>query len=279
MTSKRWVPVLLLASALSASTAFSQVTKYVRYSHQGTTSYGILEGEQVRELGASFLEGSRPTGKTVPLKDVRLLAPLEPSKVIAVGFNYKSHLDGRDAPAYPPLFAKLPTCIIGPEAEVVYPKGATNVHFEGELVIVIGKKASRVSKEDAGQYIFGVTAGNDISERDWQRDDLQWFRAKASDGFGPLGPAVVKGLDHNDLLLQTRVNGKVVQKQRTSDLIFDVEHIVSYISQFVTLVPGDVIYTGTPGSTSAMKPGDVVEIEIEGVGVLRNRIAASSTDR
>lgn len=279
MTSKRSLPVLLLASALSAPSASAQVTKFVRYSHQGNTSYGILEGEQVRELEGSFLEGSRPTGNTVPLKEVRLLAPLEPSKVIAVGFNYKSHLDGRDPPPYPPLFAKLPTSIIGPEAEVVYPEGATNVHFEGELVIVIGKKASRVSKEDAAQYIFGVTAGNDISERDWQRDDVQWFRAKASDGFGPLGPSVVKGLNHNDLLLQTRLNGKVVQKQRTSDLIYDVEHLVSYISQFVTLLPGDVIYTGTPGSTSAMKPGDVVEVEIEGVGVLRNRIADSSTDR
>jgi 2-keto-4-pentenoate hydratase/2-oxohepta-3-ene-1,7-dioic acid hydratase in catechol pathway len=143
---------------------------------------------------------------------------------------------------------------------------------------VIGKKASRVSKEEAPKYIFGVTAGNDVSERDWQRDDLQWFRAKASDTFGPLGPAIVTGLNHNDLLLQTRVNGKVLQKQRTSDLLFDVEDIVSYISQFVTLMPGDVIYTGTPGATSAMKPGDVVEIEIEGIGILRNKIAASSTD-
>ncbi|HEY7698755.1 MAG TPA: fumarylacetoacetate hydrolase family protein, partial [Vicinamibacteria bacterium] len=121
-------------------------------------------------------------------------------------------------------------------------------------------------------------AGNDVSERDWQRDDLQWFRAKASDTFGPLGPYMVKGLNHNDLLLQTRLNGNVMQKQRTSDLLFDVEDIVSYISQFVTLMPGDVIYTGTPGTTSPMKPGDVVEIEIEGVGILRNKIAASSTD-
>jgi len=265
--------VLFLAAVSSA-----QVTKYVRYAHEGRTSFGILEGDQIRELDQSPIEGGKPTGKTAALSSVRLLAPVAPSKVIAVGLNYKSHIGNAEPAAYPPLFAKLPTCIVGPEAEIVYPEGASNVHFEGELVIVIGKKASRVSKEEAPQYIFGVTAGNDVSERDWQRDDLQWFRAKASDTFGPLGPAIVTGLNHNDLLLQTRVNGKVLQKQRTSDLLFDVEDIVSYISQFVTLMPGDVIYTGTPGATSAMKPGDVVEIEIEGIGILRNKIAASSTD-
>jgi 2-keto-4-pentenoate hydratase/2-oxohepta-3-ene-1,7-dioic acid hydratase in catechol pathway len=264
---------------LAASTAQAQqVTKYVRYETGGKTSYGILEAEQIRELDRSPIEGGKPTGKTVALASAKLLAPVEPSKVIAVGLNYKSHLGDREPAPYPGLFAKFPTSIIGPEAEIVYPEGASNVHFEGELVIVIGKKASRVSKQDAPKYIFGVTAGNDLSERDWQRDDLQWFRAKASDNFGPLGPAIVTGLNHNDLLLQTRVNGKVLQKQRTSDLLFDVEDIVSYISQFVTLMPGDVIYTGTPGQTSAMKPGDVVEIEIEGIGILRNRIASPSTD-
>jgi 2-keto-4-pentenoate hydratase/2-oxohepta-3-ene-1,7-dioic acid hydratase in catechol pathway len=276
----RWlrcaVTSLVVLAALSAQA--QQVTKYVRYEAGGKTSYGILEAEQIRELDRSPIEGGRPTGKTAALASARLLAPVEPSKVIAVGLNYKSHLGDRKPAPYPGLFAKFPTCIIGPEAEIVYPEGASNVHFEGELVIVIGKKASRVSKQEAPNYIFGVTAGNDVSERDWQRDDLQWFRAKASDTFGPLGPAVVTGLNHNDLLLQTRLNGKVMQKQRTSDLLFDVEDIVSYVSQFVTLMPGDVIYTGTPGQTSAMRPGDVVEIEIEGIGILRNRIASATTD-
>jgi 2-keto-4-pentenoate hydratase/2-oxohepta-3-ene-1,7-dioic acid hydratase in catechol pathway len=268
----------LIALLLAAGVASAQATKYVRYSHEGRTSFGILEGDQIRELDRSPIEGGKPTGKTAALSAVRLLAPVEPSKVIAVGLNYKSHIGNAEPSKTPPLFAKLPTCIVGPEAEIVFPEGASNVHFEGELVVVIGKKASRVSKEEAAQYIFGVTAGNDVSERDWQRDDLQWFRAKASDTFGPLGPYLVTGLNHNDLLLQTRLNGKVLQKQRTSDLLFDVEDIVSFASQFVTLMPGDVIFTGTPGTTSAMKPGDVVEIEIEGVGVLRNKIAASSTD-
>jgi len=278
MKRTRSIAGLGLSVVFLAAVSSAQVTKYVRYAHEGRTSFGILEGDQIRELDQSPIEGGKPTGKTAALSSVRLLAPVAPSKVIAVGLNYKSHIGNAQPAAYPPLFAKLPTCIVGPEAEIVYPEGASNVHFEGELVIVIGKKASRVSKEEAPQYIFGVTAGNDVSERDWQRDDLQWFRAKASDTFGPLGPAIVTGLNHNDLLLQTRVNGKVLQKQRTSDLLFDVEDIVSYISQFVTLMPGDVIYTGTPGATSAMKPGDVVEIEIEGIGILRNKIAASSTD-
>jgi len=278
MKRTRSIAGLGLSVVFLAAVSSAQVTKYVRYAHEGRTSFGILEGDQIRELDRSPIEGGKPTGKTAALSAVQLLAPVAPSKVIAVGLNYKSHIGNAEPAAHPPLFAKLPTCIIGPEAEIVYPEGASNVHFEGELVIVIGKKASRVSKEEAPQYIFGVTAGNDVSERDWQRDDLQWFRAKASDTFGPLGPAIVTGLNHNDLLLQTRVNGKVLQKQRTSDLLFDVEDIVSYISQFVTLMPGDVIYTGTPGATSAMKPGDVVEIEIEGIGILRNKIAASSTD-
>ena len=278
MKRTRCIVALCSTAILFASVASAQVTKYVRYAHQGGTSFGILEGDQIRELDRSPIESGKPTGKTVALSSVRLLAPVEPSKVIAVGLNYKSHIGNAEPSKYPPLFAKLPTCIVGPEADIVYPEGASNTHFEGELVLVIGKKASRISKAEAPQYVFGVTAGNDVSERNWQRDDLQWFRAKASDTFGPLGPVMVSGLDHNNLLLQTRLNGKTMQEQRTSDLIFDVEDIVSYVSQFVTLMPGDVIYTGTPGATSPMKPGDVVEVEIEGIGILRNKIAASSTD-
>ncbi len=140
------------------------------------------------------------------------------------------------------------------------------------MVIVMGKEATRVSKEAAKDYVFGITAGNDVSERDWQKNDLQWFRAKASDTFGPLGPVIVTGLNYDDLLLQTRVNGEVVQSQRTKDLIFNVAEIVSYVSHYVTLKPGDVIYSGTPGTTKAFKPGDVIEVEVEGVGVLRNPV-------
>ena len=273
----RLLPPALAFTLLFALAAEAQVTKYVRYEASGRVSYGILDGDTIRELSGDLFAAPKPTGRTVKLAAVKLLAPCEPKKVIAVGLNYKSHLGERPAAAYPGLFAKMPTSIVGPDADIVYPEGAKNVHFEGELVVVIGKRAQKVAAADAAQYIFGVTAGNDVSERDWQKSDLQWFRAKASDTFGPLGPAIVKGLNYNDLPLQTRVNGQVVQSQRTKDLIFDVHAIVSYISQFVTLEPGDVIYTGTPGTTKAMKPGDVVEVEIEGIGVLRNKTRASQS--
>ena len=269
----------LIAAALftiSSATADAQMTRYVRYTTpSGSPTYGILEGEAIRELSGDLFQSPKPTGRTVRRADVTLLAPVVPSKVIAVGLNYKSHLGETPAAKYPGLFAKMPTSIVGPEAEIVIPPGAANVHFEGELVVIIGRRAKNVSVADAPQYVFGVTAGNDISERDWQRDDLQWFRAKAADTFGPLGPVIVQGANYGDLLLQTRVNGAVVQSQRTKDLIFDVPAIVSYISQFMTLMPGDVIYTGTPGSTKAMKPGDIVEVEIEQIGILRNRVVAS----
>ena len=251
------------------------VTRYVRYEHGGRVASGLLDGDTIRELSASPFESGHPTGAQVALGDVRLLAPCTPSKVIAVGLNYKSHLQGRPEAGHPGIFIKLPTCIVGTGADVVLPEGAGNVHYEGEMVVVIGRRAKNVPQADAHAYVFGVTCGNDISERDWQKKDLQWFRAKASDTFGPLGPAIVSGLDYRDLALQTRVNGELRQHARTSDLIFPVDEIVSFVTRFVTLEPGDVIYTGTPGTTQAMQPGDEVEVELEGVGVLRNRIAAA----
>jgi 2-keto-4-pentenoate hydratase/2-oxohepta-3-ene-1,7-dioic acid hydratase in catechol pathway len=262
--------------ALTASIGLAQVTRYIRYEVQGRASYGILDGETVRELSAAPWAGGKPTGRTTPFTGVKLLAPAEPSKVIAAGLNYKSHLGQQPAAQYVGLFAKMPTSIVGHEADIIYPADATDVHFEGELVVVISKKASKVSKADALNYVFGATVGNDVSERAWQKQDLQWFRAKAADTFGPLGPWIVTGVNYQDALLETRVNGKTLQSQRTKDLIFDIPTIVSYVSQYVTLMPGDVIYTGTPGTTSAMKPGDVVEVEIEGIGVLRNRVVKAA---
>jgi 2-keto-4-pentenoate hydratase/2-oxohepta-3-ene-1,7-dioic acid hydratase in catechol pathway len=264
--------ILVLGLFSAPLNAQPDVTRYVRYTHEGRTAYGILEGETVRELAGSLFDSPRPTGRTVRLAEVRLLAPVEPSKVIAVGLNYRSHLGNRPVAEYPGLFAKLPTAIVGPGADIVMPPDATDLHYEGEMVIVIGRKARNVAVAEALQYVFGVTAGNDVSERAWQRNDLQWFRAKASDTFGPLGPVIARGLNYDDLLVQTRVNGEVRQSERTRDMIFNVPTIVSYVSRYVTLLPGDVIYTGTPQSTKAMQPGDVVEVEVEGVGVLRNTV-------
>jgi 2-keto-4-pentenoate hydratase/2-oxohepta-3-ene-1,7-dioic acid hydratase in catechol pathway len=266
------VSVLLLLHAAAGSA--QSVTKYVRYSNGGGTSssYGILEGDAIRELRGDLFANPKPTGKRHRLADVQLLAPCEPSKVIAVGLNYKTHLGERPSAQYPGLFAKMPTSIIPTGSDIVLPADSRNTHYEGEMVIVIGKRAKNVQLADAKSYVFGVTVGNDVSERDWQRADLQWFRAKGSDTFGPLGPAIVTGLNYDDLLLQTRLNGEVVQSQRTADLIFSVREVVSYVSRYVTLMPGDVIYTGTPGTTRQIKAGDVVEVELEGVGVLRNKV-------
>jgi 2-keto-4-pentenoate hydratase/2-oxohepta-3-ene-1,7-dioic acid hydratase in catechol pathway len=216
--------------APSAALAQSRVT-YVRYDDGGGARYGILEGEAIRELQGDLFASPTPTGRRVPRASVRLLAPVVPSKVIAVGLNYRSHLGERPSATYPGLFAKLPTSIIAHDEPIVLPPDAGNTHYEGEMVVVIGKRAHRVPRETAKQYVFGVTVGNDVSERDWQRSDLQWFRAKAADTFGPLGPVLVTGLDPDDLLLQTRLNGEVVQSQRTRDLIFGVAEIVSYVSQ------------------------------------------------
>lgn len=251
------------------------MTKYVRYAHDGDESYGVLEGDIVRELDGDLFADPRPTGRSVPLARVELLVPVQPQKVIAVGLNYRSHLGERDAAAEPGLFAKFPSSLVATGQDIVLPEGSTNVHYEGELVVVIGKRARDVPVGMAAAHIFGITAGNDVSERAWQRNDLQWFRAKGSDTFGPVGPAIATGVDYADVQVQTRLNGEVRQSERTDHMIFTVDEIVSYVSRFVTLEPGDLIFTGTPGQTEAMKPGDVVEVEVEGVGVLRNTVRAA----
>jgi 2-keto-4-pentenoate hydratase/2-oxohepta-3-ene-1,7-dioic acid hydratase in catechol pathway len=267
---RAWVAIAALSFVFASASA--EVTKYVRYEKGGRTSYGILDGETVRELSSAPWMDGKATGKTSKLGEVKLLAPAEPSKILCAGLNYKSHIGQQNPAKYVGLFNKFPTSIVAHEANIVYPSDATNLHFEGELVVVIGKKAHNVSRENALDHVFGVTIGNDVSERQWQRDDLQWLRAKGADTFGPLGPWIVTGINYQDVLLETRVNGKTLQSQRTKDLIFDIPYMVSYISKYVTLMPGDVIYTGTPGTTSAMKPGDVVEVEIESIGVLRNKV-------
>ena len=269
---RQFIATACVSFICAASLTAQDITKYVRYAHEGAESYGVLKDGEIHELRGDIFETVEFTGQTVALDDARLLIPVQPSKVIAVGFNYRSHLGEREPTLYPGLFAKYPTSLIATGEKIVFPPGARNVHYEGEMVLVIGRRAKHVSREEALDYVFGVTAGNDVSERDWQANDLQWFRAKGSDTFGPLGPVLVRGLNPDDLLLQTRLNGEVRQSQRTSDLFFDSSEIVSYVSQFVTLEPGDVIYTGTPGETRGMQSGDVVEVELEGVAILRNII-------
>jgi 2-keto-4-pentenoate hydratase/2-oxohepta-3-ene-1,7-dioic acid hydratase in catechol pathway len=251
------------------------VAKYVRFRSPAGISYGILEDTAIQEISGLPFGAFTRTGAIHSISGVQLLAPCLPGKILAVGLNYRSHLGGRPQPAHPEMFYKAVTAVLDPGEPVVIPRDATDVHYEGELVVVIGKACRNVGTEAARDAIFGVTCGNDVSDRNWQHGagkDLQWWRAKGSDTFAPLGPAIVTGIDYGNLLLQTRLNGEVVQRQYTADLIFDCASIISWVSGWVTLLPGDVIYTGTPGSTRRMSPGDVVEVEIEGIGVLLNPV-------
>ena len=273
----KWGVAVLSAAVLSiASSVFAQnQTRYVRYESGGRASWGILENDTtIRELQGSVFDGAKPTGRTLKLAEVKLLPPAEPKKVIAAGLNYKSHI-GESSPAkYVGLFAKFPTSLVGHNANIIYPADATNVHYEAEICVVIGKRAQNITEAQVKEHIFGVAPCNDVSERAWQKADMQWFRAKAADTFGPIGPAVVTNVDYNKLKLIGRHNGKVVQETTTDLLIFSIDNIVSYTSRYVTLEPGDVIFTGTPGTTQAMKPGDTFEVEVPGVGVLRNTVVA-----
>lgn len=268
-----------LSTAAAAQAQKSGVTRIVRFERGGKPSYGLLEGDSIAPIvGDIFRDGPYPTARmSLPLASVKLLTPIVPPKVLAVGRNYRSHA-GENVPKRPEIFFKPTTCLIAQGEAIVVPADSKNLHYEGELVLVIGRRVHNASLEEAKAAIFGVTCGNDVSERDWQGGpdkDMQWWRAKGSDTFGPLGPAIVRGVDYSNLMLTTRLNGEVKQRQSTKDLIFDCPTIVSWISKYVTLEQGDVIYTGTPGTTSKMKPGDICEVEIENVGVLKSPLKSA----
>lgn len=254
--------------------------KFVRYQTASGASYGIVgDDDTVTAIsGTPFGEYSR--GNVAgSLESLKLLPPVEPGKIICVGLNYREHIreTNAQAPEFPMLFMKPRTTLIGQGDDIVYPKIAENVHFEGELVAVIGKRARWVDKANALDYVAGFTCANDVSARDWQRREmangfLLW--GKGFDTFCPIGPVLATGLDSTSLMLTTRVNGEVKQESSTGDLLFSVAHLVSDISRAITLEPGDVILTGTPSGVGPIKAGDVVEIEISGIGILRNPVIA-----
>lgn len=273
---------LALVLALVQVTAVAAPTRYVRFEQGGRTAYGVLEGDRVRELDGELFSAPRPTERTFARTEVRILTPTRPTQVFALAGNYRSHLNDAEIPPkfrIPQPFLKSPSCLVADGEAIVLPPDATDVHYEAELVVVIGKTCRNVKPEDALDHVFGVTAGNDVSERIWQNDeqvkDVQWWRAKGADTFGPVGPVIVTGLDSGNLLLKLKVNGEVRQEERTDHLIHDIPTTVSFISRYVTLHPGDLIFTGTPGKTAALRPGDVVEVELEGVGTLTNPVRAA----
>ena len=265
---------LLILGAIAATVvagAADAQTRYVRYEQAGDISWGELDGTTIRQLSdAPYLGGMR-TGRTTTESAVTMKAPVDPTLVFMTAFNFRSHIAG-DPAEYPGLFTVPASSIIGPGENIVRPVESQNLHYEAEMVVVIGRRAMNVSPEEAPAYIFGVAAGNDVSERAWQAGDIQWVRAKGSRAFNAVGPVLVAGLDYTNLQIEGRLNGEVRQGENTSDLIFNMHHMVSYISQYFTLEPGDLIWSGTMGATRAMEPGDVYEVEIEGVGILRNQV-------
>lgn len=263
--------ILLGLSALAVASV-SSAQSFVRYSQDGgDVHWGMVHDDGIYQLAGAPYETMDHTGVIVQREDVRLEAPVDPALVFMTAFNFRSHISGEPA-EYPGLFIVPPGSIVGPEDPIVRPAESRNLHYEAEMAIVIGKRAENVSVEEAGEYIFGVTAGNDVSERSWQGGDIQWVRAKGSRGFNAVGPVLVQGADYKNIQITGRHNGEVVQGENSSDLIFNMEEMVSYISQYFTLEPGDMVWSGTMGSTRALSPGDVYEVELSGIGILRNEV-------
>ena len=259
---------LLVSGAIAAS---AQAAEFVRYEQNGVISWGELQGATIHQLTDAPYLGGTHTGQTVAESAVMLKAPVDPELVVMTALNFRSHITGEPA-AYPGLFIVPANSIIGPEEAMVIPADSNNFHYEAEAIVVIGKHAENVALEDARDYIFGVTAGNDGSARDWQGADLQWTRAKGSKTFNAVGPKIVTGLNPNELKIEGRLNGEVRQGENTSDMLYNFDYMVSYISHYFVLEPGDIIWSGTMGRTREMVDGDSYEVEVEGVGILRTPI-------
>ena len=263
------------------------IKRYVRFTTAGEADakYGLVEGETIQELGGDLFDDPMPTGKSVSTSEARLLVPLDPNrvgKVLGIAFNYTLPGQTRTTP-HGRWFCKLPSGLNAHEGEVEVPQEAVNFNFEGELVLVIGKTGKHISVEDAPSYIWGVTAGNDFSENRWMReangtDGQSRLLAKGTDSWACLFTTIVTGLDYSDLGIEIRLNGELGTRGRTTEMMHKPAMMVSYLSHFLTLQPGDVIYTGTvapqslPGTRKELRPGDVVEVEIENIGTLRNRL-------
>ncbi|MBL8377219.1 MAG: fumarylacetoacetate hydrolase family protein [Burkholderiales bacterium] len=256
--------------------------KIARYQIEGRILHGVLHDDGTLErLAGDPFTSLAVSGERDRLEAVRLLAPVERPRVFGAGLNYAAHAaeSGQPVPPIPMLFMKPDSAVIGPEEPIVYPLEAGRVDYECELTVVIGKTARRVSEADALDHVFGYTCGNDVSQRPIQFAEMKLgtlLIGKAFDSFCPLGPVIVTDIDPGDLRIRTRLNGKTVQDSRTSDLIYSVPKLVSYLSQAITLRPGDVILTGTPAGIGPMLPGDVVEIDIEGIGELKNPVVAEA---
>ena len=248
--------------------------KYVRFmNRKNKIGYGFIDGEKVRFLDKPFLDPeSKPTDTWLSLNEVTLLAPVEPSKIICVGLNYIKHIQEmkHSLPEDPVIFMKPSTCIVGSNMEIVYPTISQRVDYEAELAVIIGSTIKDVSEAEAAKAIFGYTCANDVTARDLQKKDGQWTRGKSFDTFCPIGPWVVTEIDPSQLDIQLLLNGQVKQSSNTQFFINSVPKLVSFISQVMTLIPGDIVLTGTPEGVGPMQVGDEVIVKIQNIGELRN---------
>ncbi len=256
-----------------------------RFRKDGREFTGIVEGERVFALKEDLL--ATPFFKDsidvemgteeFSLEGLTILPPVNPSKIIAIGLNYKAHAAefNKELPEEPMLFMKPPTAVIGQGEAIVYPTHMSRrVDYEGELAVVIGRRAKDVTEEEVDKYILGYTCFNDVTARDLQKKDIQYTRAKGFDTFAPMGPWIETDIDPDDVTIETYLNGERRQHTSTADMIFSVRRLVSFVSQIMTLLPGDVIATGTPSGVGKIKPGDTIEVKIEGIGTLVNTVIA-----
>ncbi|HET7529375.1 MAG TPA: fumarylacetoacetate hydrolase family protein [Mycobacteriales bacterium] len=247
-----------------------------RFSHDGDVAFGVVEGDEVAELAGHPFGPVAFSGNRRPLTSVRLLAPVLPSKVVAIGKNYADHASemGGDVPAQPLIFLKPSTAVAGPGDDIAYPPSSQRVDFEGELAVVISRLCRDVPAARAAEVVLGYTCANDVTARDQQKADGQWSRAKGYDSFCPLGPWIETDADPADLRITTTLSGETKQDARTSQIVHKIPDLIAYITACMTLIPGDVILTGTPSGVGPMAVGDEVVVEIEGVGRLANRVVA-----
>ncbi|MBG9657916.1 fumarylacetoacetate hydrolase family protein [Cytobacillus firmus] len=249
--------------------------KYVRFTKNNQNLFGVLEGETITQLDGDFLSGTaKSTGNTFHLEEVTLLAPVDPRQVVAIGLNYALHAEesGKPIPDEPMMFMVSPTSVVADGDEIILPNLEHRIDYEAELAIVIGKQVKNVQKEEALDYVFGYTACNDVSDRNLQKKDGQFTRAKSFATFKPLGPVIETDLNPNNIEIKLTVNGEVRQHSNTDDLIHDIESLIVKVTEVMTLNPGDIIITGTPSGVGPLKPGDDVVLEIEGIGQLRNKV-------
>ena len=246
--------------------------RLVRFNSGGSTSYGVLDGDSIRQITGEPFAEINYSGATFSLADVKLLAPVEPKKIVLVGLNFASHAAEihQETPSEPLIFFKPSSAVIASGEEIVLPHQSTQVEIEAELTVVIGKRAKNVAEDKVGDYILGYTVANDVTARDIQFSDLQWARSKAFDSFCPVGPWIETDFVPESKRISSTINGKTKQDASTSEMVYSPEHLISYISHNFTLEPGDIVLTGSPAGISRVVAGDVVQCSIEGIGTLHS---------